>query len=344
MRHAIATVVAMLASFSACCEQSYIAPLAEKSVLLDVAATNFVVMVGERGHVLLSADGKTFHQADVPSTTMLTAVDIFENNVWAVGHDAVILHSADAGNTWEQQFSAPEFQRPFLDVLFFDDLHGIAVGAYGLFYRTLNGGKSWQPELHATLLPTADREYLEEIKQEDESFYEQELNSILPHINRITNIGDRLFIAGEAGLLAASEDQGKSWARFDVEYTGSFFDIKPLDEKTIMAVGLRGNIFVMRDQGNWQYVNTCSTSTLNSIFVASAEKVVALGNNGMMVALERPLPVSQSGPSADPSQCQPAAGISVTQLEGKAAILNAVTFNKHTLAVTANGIKYLHLD
>ncbi|MDP2534877.1 WD40/YVTN/BNR-like repeat-containing protein [Alteromonas stellipolaris] len=329
-------------SVTASAEDAYIAPLVEQSVLLDIDADKFVVVVGERGHILISEDGTAFNQVAVPTQATLTATTVVGDNIWAVGHDATIIHSSDKGQSWEIQNVQPELQRPFLDVLFFDESHGIAAGAYGLFYRTTDGGKSWETERHASLLDPYDREYLESVREEDEAFYQQELESILPHLNRVTRDGEKLYLAGEAGLLASSDDMGKSWERFEVDYTGSFFDIRALDESTLLAVGLRGNIFVLRDQGEWEYVNSCSTSTLNSILLSDNDTVVAMGNNGMMVSATRPLPVSDHDPYANPANCKPAKGITVTQVEDKAAMLNAVSFNGHTIAVTANGIKTLN--
>ncbi|MEW9796888.1 WD40/YVTN/BNR-like repeat-containing protein [Alteromonas sp. CYL-A6] len=344
MKKVIAGAIAASLCFTAVADNAFQAPLVKKSLLLDVDASGFVVMVGERGHVLLSDDGDTFTQADVPTQSTLTATTIVGDHVWAVGHDAVILHSADKGQTWKIQNFEPDLQRPFLDVLFFDEQHGIAVGAYGLFYRTRDGGASWQPERHASLLAPMDREYLESVREESEEFYQQELNSILPHLNRVTRDGGKLYMAGEAGLLAVSEDNGSEWQRYDVDYTGSFFDIKPLDDTTALAVGLRGNMFVMREEGEWEFVNTCSSSTFNSILVASEQHVFALGNNGMLIKASRPLPVSEIDPYANPVDCQPANGVSKRQIEDKAALVNAVQFNGKTLAVTANGIKSLNLE
>lgn len=343
MRKALAACLAASLSLGAIAEEAFIAPLVEQSVLLDIAATDYVVIVGERGHLLLSEDGEAFRQLPVPTQSTLTATTIQGDNIWAVGHDAVILHSADKGSTWEVQNFEPELQRPFLDVLFFNAEEGIAVGAYGLFYRTTDGGKSWHSERHASLLDPLDREYLEDIREEDPDFYQQELNSILPHINRVTLDDGIIYLAGEAGLLARSNNRGREWERYAVDYTGSFFDIRPLDASAVLAVGLRGNMFVMRDENTWQYVNTCSTSTLNSIFVASENRVVALGNNGMLISAERPLPVSENDPYATSTKCEPAAGISTRQVEDKAALLNAVQFNGVTLAVSANGIKKMYL-
>ncbi|MDO6565881.1 YCF48-related protein [Alteromonas sp. 1_MG-2023] len=329
-------------SITASAEDAYIAPLVEQSVLLDIDADKFVVIVGERGHILISEDGNAFSQVEVPTQATLTAATVMGEHIWAVGHDATIIHSADKGQSWDIQNVQPDLQRPFLDVLFFDQNHGIAAGAYGLFYRTTDAGKTWSKEHHASLLDPYDQEYLESVRAEDEAFYQQELESILPHLNRITRDGEKLYLAGEAGLLASSSDMGKSWERFEVDYTGSFFDIKALDDSTLLAVGLRGNIFVQRDQGEWEYVKTCSTSTLNSIVLSDESSVVALGNNGMLVSATRPLPVSDHDPYANPANCEPAKGITVTQVEDKAALLNAVNFNGQTIAVTANGIKTLN--
>ena len=339
----IAATFAVNYSTTAFAEEAFMAPLVEQSVLLDIDADKFVVIVGERGHVLLSEDGKSFHQKLVPTQSTLTATTVVGENIWAVGHDAVILHSSDKGETWEIQNYQPDLQRPFLDVLFFDEKQGIATGAYGLFYRTLDGGKTWTAERHASLLDPMDQEYLEEIRKEDEDFYQQELESILPHLNRVTLDGDTLYMAGEAGLLAKSTNMGESWERYYVDYTGSFFDIKPLDESTVLAVGLRGNIFVNRNQGEWEYVQTCSTSTLNSILVGSESKIYALGNNGMMVSAQRPLPTSMRDPYANPSDCEADEGIEVSQIKDKAALLNATQFNGISIAVSANGIKTLNL-
>ncbi len=343
MKKPLAAFAALALSTCVCAQTAFQAPLVEQSLLLDIAAAKHLVMVGERGHILLSDDGQQFTQAVVPTTATLTATTIVGDNIWAVGHDATILHSADAGKTWQVQLSKPKIERPFLDVHFFDSRHGIAVGAYGMFYRTEDGGEHWRSELHAALLDPYDREYLEQLREEDEDFYNQELGSILPHLNRLSAANGRLYLAGEAGTLAVSDDEGKTWQRFEVDYAGSFFDIAPLDNNTMMAVGLRGNIFVMRTPGEWEYVKTCSTSTLNSIMVLSDTKVAALGNNGMIVTLQRPLPVSEPDPYANPAQCTAAEGIDVTQIKDKAAIVNAITFNNQILAVSANGIKQLNL-
>ena len=73
-------------------ENSELAPLAAKSLLLAVARTETsIVAVGDRGHVLLSKDdGRTWAQRLVPTRAMLTGVSFPDAlHGWAVGHDGV---------------------------------------------------------------------------------------------------------------------------------------------------------------------------------------------------------------------------------------------------------------
>ena len=72
-----------------------------------------VIAVGDRGYIVLSDDnGRTWRRAKSPAAPLLTAVEFLDaNNGWAVGHDSVILATADGGETWVQQFAAPAEQR-----------------------------------------------------------------------------------------------------------------------------------------------------------------------------------------------------------------------------------------
>ena len=253
---------------------------ASRAVLLDVArAGDRLVAVGSAGLVSLSDDGgASWRQASVPVSATLTAVHFpTSTDGWAVGHAGVILHSADAGETWALQFdgrranealvayaasqratleaelalleaddSASEEARgdleyaledaifleedaqvavetgpadPLLTVRFLDAERGFAAGAYGAFLRTVDGGVTW--ELALAGLDNPDRFH----------FY-----SVLP-----ANDG-ALYLAGEAGLLYRSTDQGLTFERYWDVYEGSLFGLVEGGEG-VVAFGLRGNLF-----------------------------------------------------------------------------------------------------
>ncbi len=244
------------AAFSAG-EQSELAPLAAKSLLLALARTDAaLVAVGDRGHVLLSNDnGLTWKQCIVPTRAMLTGVSFPDaRHGWAVGHDGVILNTADGGLSWQRQDKGDDLETVYLDVLFLDAQHGFAVGAYGKFCATQDGGKTW-----VTSTPS-----------------EHDV-----HYNRLTATpGKRLFLAGESGTLLVSTDEGQTWKPSAVPYNGSLFGYVPIDEQSGIIHGLRGHIFTTTDQGvTWASHN----SEINALIMGGTRLrsgVIILGGQG----------------------------------------------------------------
>lgn len=278
-----ASFYCLISVFSVSAQQAFIAPLAQHSLLLDITELNThkLVAVGERGHIITSIDGEEWQQANVPTTSTLTAVTFIGQAGWAVGHDSIILHSLDGGVTWTVQQFLPDTERPLMDVHFTDSTHGIAIGAYGSFYRTQDGGETWRKELHSEFLSQDDQDYLEDLKQEDEAFYQEELASILPHLNRIFADGDTLYIAGEVGLVAISTDGGYSWERQEVDYIGSFFALNKLETGEMVVAGLRGNIYKQDvDNGKWVNLPSELNTSINSLVAVEGGKLIALANNG----------------------------------------------------------------
>lgn len=211
-------------------------PRASESLLLGITrAGNRLVSVGERGHILYSDDaGNSWQQGKVPTRQMLTAVFfVDEQNGWAVGHDALILHSTDGGVSWSEQYRDTELEAPLLNVWFADAERGFAVGAYGTLLRTDDGGESW-----------------------DDIGYELD-NEDGYHLNAITKIKDAgLFIVGEMGAMFRSVDEGASWETVDSPYEGSLFGVLPTaQEQTLVVYGLRGHVYRSTDFGDsWQEI------------------------------------------------------------------------------------------
>ena len=263
------------------------APLAEQSLLLDITKTESqkLFAVGQYGHILMSSDANTWQQMAVPTQSTLTAVYFqSETHGWAVGHDSTILSTADGGNSWQLQQYLPEKEKPLLDVVFKNANEGIAIGAYGQFYRTVDGGKNWQSEFHSEFLHPDDIEYLEELKNEDEEAYLDETASILPHFNRIVMDGRTLYLVGEIGLIAKSNDFGRNWQKFDEIYQGSFFDLIRTQQGNLLVAGLRGNVFrSLRNGTPWQKSETDTTALINSIVMSDDNRLFLLGNGGVIL-------------------------------------------------------------
>ncbi len=239
-----------------------IMPLASQGLLLDIVNTGErLIAVGDHGNIVASIDGAKWAQAEVPVRAPLTAVSFIDaKNGWAVGHDAVILHTTDGGRTWALQNFQPELEKPFLDVLFLDNQHGFAVGAYGMFKESLDGGQSWT-----------------DLKN---SISEGEL-----HLNAIIRLGNGdLFIAGEQGTLGVSSDQGKTWTKLTSPYESSMFGALPIGAKGAIMYGLRGNIFVSTDvrTAKWTKVETQNVSTMFGGTALPDGRLALVGLNGVI--------------------------------------------------------------
>lgn len=223
-----ALALLLLAAFAFLAAATHATPAAPRILLLDAAlAGSDVVAVGEQGAILRSADsGRTWDSVSTPTTATLTGIAFAPDarHGWAVGHDAIILSTADAGRTWQRQFQGNNLEDSFLDVLALAEQHVIAVGAYGLFLETHDGGASW-----------SQRRVLDEDM----------------HLNRLTRgPTGSLYLAGERGTLLRSTDAAATWDRLEPPYEGSFYGVLPLGPATLLAYGLRGHVFRSSDDGD----------------------------------------------------------------------------------------------
>jgi photosystem II stability/assembly factor-like uncharacterized protein len=264
--------------------------LADKSLLNGVVrADKRMVAVGQLGHIIYSDDqGKTWIQAEVPVSTDLLAV-CFPSPLkgWAVGHDGVVLHSSDGGATWTKQLDGREVvklldkhykngvqvtsiqmaeidryikegpDKPFLDVWFDNDLTGYIVGAFNFIFRTIDGGKTWEPLLDSTDNPKH------------------------ANLNSIRRIGQDLYIAGDQGVLLKQDQTTGKFKAIKSPYNGTFFGIigKP---GVVVAYGLRGNVFRSLNGGaSWQNIKIGANLSLIGATVTKDNRIVLvnlLGN------------------------------------------------------------------
>ena len=275
-----------------------LSPLASKSLLQAVTkAGNRLVAVGQRGHIVVSTDsGATWKQSPVPVSSDLTSVYfVDEKQGWAVGHDGVILHTSDGGDSWELQLTgrsanelllwamkrkvaaepssdeakkllaeATRYQeqgadKPFLDVWFADSRNGYAVGAYNLIFSTSDGGKHWEPWFDRT---------------ENPKFF---------NLYAIRAAGNSLYIAGEGGLVLKLDAAGQRFRAVATPYEGSFFGVVDAGTSALLF-GLRGNVYGSNDGGaSWSKVDAGLAASVVAA-TRSADGAVLLADAGGRVS------------------------------------------------------------
>ncbi|MGD8396912.1 MAG: YCF48-related protein, partial [Candidatus Eiseniibacteriota bacterium] len=232
-----------------------------QSLFLDIAvAGDRVVAIGERGHVLVSDDaGRSWMQVAVPTRRALTGLAAVDGtHLWAVGHDAIILHSGDGGSSWVCQLEAPEEEAPLLDVWFADRRRGIAYGAYGLWFETTDGGRSWTRGALG-----------------DEDFHIYALAA---------SPAGHLFVAGEFGSILRSTDNGQTWKSLSSPYEGTFFGLEVLSERSLLVFGLRGHLFRTDDGGvSWRRIETATEASLLSSLRMADGSILIVGLAGAML-------------------------------------------------------------
>lgn len=275
-------------------------PLASRGLLLAVApAGPRLVAVGQRGHIVVSADaGASWRQSPVPVSSDLTAVHFVDaRQGWAVGHDGVILHTEDGGDTWALQLDGRRANdlivaalerrlaaepksaavealladarryreqgadKPFLDVWFADAHTGYAVGAFNLIFRTEDGGKTW------------------------ETWFDRTENPKLFNLYAIQSAAGGLYISGEGGLLLRLDPSAGRFRALPIAYNGSLFGVVAASKSNVLAFGLRGNVFRSEDEGrSWKPVDTGLRATVVAGMSDAAGTVYLADLGGRVVA------------------------------------------------------------
>ncbi len=262
-----------------------------------------LIGVGLHGLIQRSADqGRTWQQLDSPVSSDLVQVRFRdERNGWIVGHDAVVLHTSNGGDSWQVQldgrrlltllnaYYGPRAEKgdesaalvlrevamaagssatpdvlaaPLLDVLFDDRGKGFAVGAFGMLLHSTDDGQNWEP------------------------WIERSDNDRRMHLYGLAEHAGTFYVGGEQGVVLRLDASQQRFVKVETPYTGTYFGVRAFDG-LLLAYGLRGNLFASRDDGQqWQPVQTHLNSSLVSI-VEQGDALVVVSQGGQMVGVDR---------------------------------------------------------
>ncbi|WP_372741744.1 WD40/YVTN/BNR-like repeat-containing protein [Neptunomonas sp.] len=293
---------------------SLLSSRASEGLLLDIAkAGDRLVVVGDYGRVLVSDDqGADWTQIQTPVSVLLTSVyfsDAWQG--WAAGHDGVVIHTADGGDSWIRQLDGRQLNQLQLDTyqalvdaggdsktadlsledleLFLDDAmvaveEGPTQPILDIYF--INNQKGFVLGAYGLLLKTEDGGsswvVLSHHVPNPDRFH---LNALLVDkkvVNQQVAGQQTLIIAAEAGLLFRSDDQGESWVALDSPYEGSFFGLSSYQDQ-VLALGLRGHLFASQDHGDsWQQVALTRSASISGAATYNDE-IMLVGQGGLVL-------------------------------------------------------------
>jgi len=241
--------------------------------------------------------GKQWTQASVPVSSDLLDVHFpTAKDGWIAGHDGVVLHTRDGGNTWEKQLDGritkklltAHFQslvdsgnaeanrylqdtqlnyangpeQALLGVWFKDALHGFVCGSFGTLLATDDGGITWESWMEN---------------------FEAEANT-LPHFYAIRGTKKGVLIASEKGVVFRLDPDKKRFVAMPTGYAGTFFSLLETGD-AVLAMGLRGTAYRLKGAAaQWEKVETGVTSAITAGTLLSEGNALLVTVSGQLLS------------------------------------------------------------
>jgi photosystem II stability/assembly factor-like uncharacterized protein len=228
-------------------------------------------VVGHDGVVLHSDDGGSTWRKQLEGKTiaalMLTAAQEQLEQAQAASDaaptDQVLSTALDNASFAVDDAQAGVDQggsRPLLDVWFRTASEGWAVGAYGMFVHTTDGGANWR---YITTLNNPER----------------------LHLNAIVGLpSGELLVAGEGGRVYRSLDNGQHWSEATQLSKASLYKLLPLADGRVLALGFGGSLFSTADHGSsWKSLTVPTQASLYGGQQLADGSVLLVGQGGALL-------------------------------------------------------------
>jgi photosystem II stability/assembly factor-like uncharacterized protein len=243
---------------------------------------------------------------NVPKFKMITSENLHGvitpdgKNIWVVGANGTIFHSADAGETWKDQKSG--VNGLLADGVFINDKEGWVAGLYGTVLHTADAGETWVKQNTGTdkhlfsvsfvdakngwaigewnlIIHTTDGGKIWAPQSEEQ---DKILNNVL-----FTDAQNG-WVVGEQGLILKTTDGGKTWEQLvppffqratpEEEFENprpAIFGIFAVDKNNIFFCGIEGTIIRTADAGaTWEQ---CSTDVNLGIYTIALQGKMGWG-------------------------------------------------------------------
>ncbi len=236
-----------------------------KPFLVDVTACpngSFHAIDKTDGIWSLQSDGSWTRQA-LPEMTEPQAMSCDPSNViWVVGGFSMILHSQDAGATWDSWSLDEDIY--LTTVQFIDSQHGVVSGEFGTVLFTDDSGVNWN---RSNDLP--------------DSFYPQSTWFASPQTG---------WVVGLSGTIWKTDDGGQSWQVTPSGISTPLYGIDS-DGETLLAVGDNTTILYRRaGDTSWNLLKDAvkSRTYLRGIAGLGNGQFIVAGGGGALFTITLP--------------------------------------------------------
>ena len=268
-------------------------------------------IAGSNGTLLRTVDGgSTWNKAPFITKDALSDVYFSDSaNGWLLAQrdlfklksnepSSYLLKTNDGGSTWRRIFlNTEDVNTRFTRMLFSDSQHGWVFGETGVVFATSDGGSHWLPQRSATkhlLLGGAfannDRGLIvgagATIMQSDGGAWlsSAPVNADGVRLNAATLVGNSAWAVGNAGLIIASTNGGRSWSRQRSNVAVDLSDVKFIDAREGWAAGTQGTLLHTNDGGlHWLPEPIGSSPALERLFIIDRSHLWAVGFGGTIL-------------------------------------------------------------
>jgi len=239
--------------------------LAGKPFLVDVTVCpdgRFYAIDKTDGIWSMQSDGLWLRQA-LPDQTEPQAMTCDAANVlWVIGGFSTILHSNDAGASWDSWSLDEDIY--LTTIQFVDPQHGVVSGEFGTVLLTADGGVSWN---RAKNLP--------------DSFYAQSTWFSSPATGWVVGLGGTIWKTGDGGQSWQSIPSGISTPLYGITGFGN----------TLVAVGDNTTVLYRRaGDGSWTSLTEAGKSRtyLRGVAGIGEGRFIVAGGGGSLFAVTVP--------------------------------------------------------
>lgn len=288
--------------------------------LLSVALDgNKGLAVGGGGTLMSTEDGGATWKAETaPTKLFLTAAAIRGQRRLVTGQMGEIFFD-DGSGTWKKGESGTTER--LLGASINADGVALAVGAFGLFIRSEDGGESWQqlpanwdplfaeaadlgpgfqPQLYGvqieddgTALVVGEFETIVRSEDAGRTWKAASVGNVMsgdrpPTLFAVKLSKDhRAYAVGQSGVIMSSEDSGKTWCRLNSGTDTNLFDVASFENGDVIVSGMRRMLYARASDGNWNMVDgeDLSTSWYSGVSVNGQGDAIAVGQQGNILKI-----------------------------------------------------------